>query len=37
MIGLDNIMVINTIHGLLVANKSRVNEIKELVMKMGEN
>ncbi|WP_410524471.1 hypothetical protein [Rickettsia bellii] len=37
VIGLDNVMVINTIHGLLVANKSRMTEIKELVMKMGEN
>ncbi|HJD67701.1 MAG TPA: mannose-1-phosphate guanylyltransferase [Rickettsia endosymbiont of Bembidion lapponicum] len=36
VIGLDNVMVINTIHGLLVANKSRMTEIKELVMKMGE-
>ncbi|WP_395477759.1 hypothetical protein [Rickettsia endosymbiont of Pantilius tunicatus] len=36
VIGLDNVMVINTIHGLLVANKSRMTEIKELVIKMGE-
>ena len=34
IIGLDNIMVIDTVNGLLVANKSRITEMKDLMVKL---
>jgi len=37
VIGLDNVMVVDTMNGLLVADKSRIGEIKELMIKLGEN
>jgi len=36
VIGLDNVMVIDTMNGLLVADKSKITEIKELIIKLGD-
>ncbi|MCZ6919151.1 MAG: hypothetical protein O7C60_01720 [Rickettsia endosymbiont of Ixodes persulcatus] len=35
--GLDNVIIIDTMNGLLVANKSKMTKIKELVMKIEQN
>lgn len=37
VIGLDNIVVIDTINGLLVADKSKITEIKELTTRISKN
>ncbi|KJV62781.1 hypothetical protein [Rickettsia amblyommatis] len=37
VVGLDNVIIIDTMNGLLVADKSKMNEIKELVMKIEQN
>jgi len=37
VIGLDNVMIIDTMNGLLVADKSKMTEIKELVMKIEQS
>ncbi|MDR0774039.1 MAG: hypothetical protein LBE72_01765 [Rickettsia sp.] len=36
VIGVDNIIIINTEDALLIVNKSRVEKIKQLVMEMTE-
>ncbi|HJD56221.1 MAG TPA: mannose-1-phosphate guanylyltransferase [Rickettsia endosymbiont of Pyrocoelia pectoralis] len=37
VIGLDNVIVIDTVNGLLVADKSKTTEIQELIMKVARN
>lgn len=37
VVDLDNVIIIDTMNGLLVADKSKMNEIKELVIKIEQN
>ncbi|WP_412707962.1 hypothetical protein [Candidatus Rickettsia kedanie] len=37
VVDLDNVIIIDTMNSLLVADKSKMDEIKELVMKIEQN